>query len=124
MLRGYRKSTSGCWSSCADLDSFQALAGVAEVVELDPHAIHDREIQAAHLALVVAVVQIAQGAARFQRSAQAARKNQREPAVVVLAARPHVREEHQAGVVENRAFAFLHTVELRRKVSELTQMEV
>ena len=36
---------------------------------------------------------------------------------------PHVGEEHQAGVVEDRAVAFFHGVQLRRQVGVLLDME-
>ena len=37
--------------------------GVAETIELEAHAIHQREVQAAHLAILCAGVQVVEGTA-------------------------------------------------------------
>ena len=41
----------------------------------------------------------------------------------MLAANPHVREEHQAGVIQHGPVAFLHAVQPGGQISELAQVK-
>ena len=52
--------------------------GVAEAVELDAHAVHDRQVHAAELAVVVALGRVIEDAAGRQRAAQAAGQDDRQ----------------------------------------------
>ena len=54
------------------LETFEARLGVAELVELHSHSIHDREEQAAHLSVFVAGVYVVQRATRLERAAEPA----------------------------------------------------
>src|SRR5438552_15249180 len=54
------------------LNTFQAGIGVAEVIQLHTHAIHQREVQAAHLTILRWLAQIADRTSRLERSAQTA----------------------------------------------------
>ncbi len=82
------------------------------------------QIQAAQLAVVVAGVEVVE---RRGRSCSVPPRppasDHRQLHVVVLPAGPHVREQHQAAVVEHRAFAFGHRVELLGQIGKLAQME-
>src|SRR5262249_29663694 len=89
----------------------EACIGITETIELNPHAIHDREIKAARLPVLVTGVDIVEGTAGFKRSAHAASKHHRYPPAIVLSTDPQVGEEHQAGIVEHGAIAFRHRVE-------------
>ena len=62
----------------APLHPRQPRIGVAEAVELHAHPVHDAEVQAAHLAVLVAGVEVVERAAGFERAAQAA--GERPPA--------------------------------------------
>ena len=53
----------------ASLESRKPRIGVAKPVELHAHAVHHREIHAAQLAIVVALVGVVQDAAGFERAA-------------------------------------------------------
>src|SRR4029079_14760870 len=92
------------------LQPFQTRGGVAEAVELDPHAVHDRQIQTAHLAVFVAGFQIIARAPGLQRDSQNSGHETRQAGVVVQAADPQLIEKHQAGVVEHRTVSLRHAV--------------
>src|SRR5687768_15884988 len=97
----------------------EALVGVTEVVELDPHPIHDPQVHATELPLVVVLVGIVEHAAGLERPAEPAGQDNRDLAGVVPGPGPEAVGEEQAGVVEHRTFAFGHGVEARGEVSEL-----
>src|SRR6266852_1947285 len=72
-------STLGCRSSqapCMPLRTerssqpLQACVGIAELLELHSHPIHDREVQAAQFPIVVASLQVVQRASCFQGATQ------------------------------------------------------
>ncbi len=88
---------------------------IAELLQFYSETIHKRQIQTAHLALVFALVQIIQRPSSFESSAESAREDERQSEVIVLAANPHVRKEHQAGIIENRAVAFFHASSLEAR---------
>src|ERR1051326_4103051 len=73
------------------LQILEAGLGIAEVIELDAEAIHERQVQAAHLAVVFTGVEVIQRAAGFERAAESAGENQGQAEIVVLAANPQIR---------------------------------
>src|SRR5688500_1336962 len=74
----------------------EGTGGVAEARGANAHAVHDRQVEAAQLAFFVVAADIVEYPAGPERAAQAADQDQRHLARVVAAARPHVREEHEA----------------------------
>src|SRR5213080_4230370 len=72
--------------------SLEASVRVAEAIERDFHAIRNRQIQAAQLALLVASVKILERASGFERAAETAGGDHRQLHVIVLPPRPHVRQ--------------------------------
>src|SRR5260370_204576 len=118
------------WSSPAVASSpekfsqpLQACRGVTELLEFHSHAIHEGEIQAAHFPIVVAGLQVVQRASCFESATQPSSEHERQSRVVVLAANPHVREEHQARVIQHGAGAFRPVVQSGGQISELAQVK-
>src|SRR6202011_3061609 len=105
------------------LQPFQPRLGVAKLLQFYPKTIHERQIQAAHLTVVLARLQIVQRTSGFERASESAGEHQRQSEVVVLAANPEIGKEHQAGIIKDRAVSFLHAVQLRCQVSILAHME-
>src|SRR5678816_4139538 len=66
---------------------------VAEAGQRNVHALHDRQVEAAQLAVVVALVGVVQNAAGFQRAGYAPGGEAGEFDVVVFTAGPHVGNE-------------------------------
>src|SRR5262245_26661379 len=54
----------------AALETREASVGVSEPIERDAHAVHDPEVQAAHLAVVVAGVEVIERSSRLERSTE------------------------------------------------------
>ena len=104
-----RVGSAGAGAYCTDptgSEAGEARVGVAEAVELHAHAVHERQVQAAQLAVVVAACRCSRARGRSRACRPGRRPGAPAACVrVVLAARPHVREEQQAGVVEHRAVA-------------------
>src|SRR6266487_1972981 len=104
---------------CAVSKAGEAGFGVAEVIKPRPHAVHDRQIEAAELAVVVALVRVVEHAAGFERAAQASGQKHGHLGRVVLAAGPHAGDEQETGIVEHRAIAFGHRVETAGEAGQL-----
>ena len=104
-------------------DVLEPFVGIAEPIELDAHAIHDRQVHRTKLAVVVALARIVEDATRRERSAQAACEDNRQLAGVVLGAGPHARGEEQARVVEHRAGTLGHGLQARGEIRELADVE-
>src|ERR1051325_5497690 len=102
-----------------DSEVSQALIRVAELVERDAHPIHQRQVEAAQLAVLVAGLRVIEVAAGLQCAADRAGGEDRQLAAVVVTARPHVRQEDEARVVEDRAVPFRHRRELVNQVDVL-----
>src|SRR5438128_11533038 len=66
----------------------QSRVGVAEAVERDSHPLHDAEIQTAHLAVLVAGVEIVERPPGLERSAETAGEHHRQARADVGSARP------------------------------------
>src|SRR5262249_28550686 len=64
-------------------DPREVLAGVAELGQLQPHPVHDPEVQAAQPPVLVAGVQVVVRAAGGQCAAEPARQHDRYPRAVV-----------------------------------------
>lgn len=67
----------GCVGSPVGLEIGESLVGVAETVELDAHAIHDREVEAGGFAVLVTALQIIEVPAGFEGAAGFARQDER-----------------------------------------------
>jgi hypothetical protein len=73
------------WVSCLmlpiyfapTLNTFQPAIRVAKMIQLDSEAIHDRKIQTAHLAILVARIHIVQCTSGLQRTPEPTRQHQR-----------------------------------------------
>src|SRR5437867_2494333 len=113
-IRIWRWGLTCCWR-CA------TAAPACRESWLAAQSIHDREVEAAQLPILIAGFEVVERAAGLEGAAEAAGEHQWQARVVVLAADPHVGEKHQARVVEHRAAAFRHGVELGRKVGELAE---
>src|SRR3954468_22901965 len=80
------------------LKALQPRLGIAELFQLHSEAIHKRQVQATHLAVVFTLIQVVEGSTGFKCSAKSSRKHKRQSEVVVLSSNPHVGEEHEARV--------------------------
>lgn len=60
------------------LKTDEAGAGVTEVFQFDIHAVHQAQVQAAQLAVIVALVAVVEDAPGFQRAAQTADRQNRQ----------------------------------------------
>src|SRR5206468_2983563 len=69
---------------------------VAEAVPWDAHSPEQAQVQTAQLAILVAPLAVVEDASGGQRSAEAADRQERHLARIVLRARPQVRQEQQA----------------------------
>jgi hypothetical protein len=96
------------WSRRAALEPGQASVRIPEPLQWHAHLVHQGEIEAAELAVLIALVPVVQHAARRERATQAAQGDHRELGVVGRGAGEHVGEPEQAGVVQHRALAFRH----------------
>jgi hypothetical protein len=67
------------------LQPLQPSLRIAEMLQLHVVAIHQRQIQAAHLAVILAVLEVIQRASGLQRSAKSAGQHHRQAEVVVFA---------------------------------------
>ena len=83
-------------ASWRSLQIRQPRVRVAEVVQLHTHPVHQREIQAADLAVLVALVPVVQHAAGGQRAAEAAEGEDREPGVAAQGKAPRSRSPEHA----------------------------
>ena len=79
-------------------DTLEALGGVAEAIELHAHSIHQREVEAAELAVLVTGVGVIEHAAGLERPAERPGGEHRNLRAVMIAARPHIRHEDETGV--------------------------
>src|SRR5713101_2282431 len=93
--------------------------GVAEVIELNPHAVHDGQVHTAELAVVIAFVGVVQDTTGFERAAQASSQEDRHLGRDVFAAGRHAGDKHETRVVEHSACAFRHCIETAREVGKL-----
>src|SRR5262249_23282316 len=81
---------------------------VAERTGVHAHAVHDGEVKAAEFPVVVAAVEEIEHASSCDLAAESADEQHGHLARIMVASRPHVGNEHQAGVVENGGAAFWH----------------
>src|SRR5262249_1276150 len=68
----------------------QSRLRITAVIEVHAHPVHDPQVEAAQLAVVVAGLEIIERSAGLQRASEAADGDHRHLLVVVLGARPHV----------------------------------
>src|SRR4051812_17950219 len=78
---------------------------VAELVEVYAHAIHQRQVQAAQLPVVVALREVVEHAAALDRAAALARDENRQLTRAVRVAVEEARCAHEDRVVEQRRVA-------------------
>src|SRR5215510_16594830 len=116
------RSSQVMFQNFGSLQVFEAVFRVAEAVQFDAHAVHEREVKAARLSVLVAGLNVIQRAARLESAAESAGERYGQPEVVVRSADPQVGQEHQTGVVQHCAGAFRHGVELRRQIRELAHV--
>ena len=104
------------------LDFGKAGVRISEAIQRHPHPVHQRQVQAAEFAVLIAFVPVVKHPAGRQRSAQAADRQDGKRRVVVLGTGEHIREPQQARIVQNRTLtlsvesiggfhSFLQTVE-------------
>ena len=78
--------TTPCYVSCSLYSQTgKSCVGVTEVIKLNTHAVHEGEVHATELAVIVALLSVVQDTARFQRAPQAANQQHGYFAGVVLA---------------------------------------
>ena len=78
------------------LQARQPRIGVAEVIQLNAHPIHEGEVQAAHFPILRGLAQIIERAAGLERPAQASGEQHGQSAVVVRTANEQAGKKHQA----------------------------
>lgn len=103
-------------------DPRQPRVRITKAVELNPHPIHQREIQTAKLPVAFALGGVVEDPAGFEGSSEASDEEDGELGGVVLASGPHVRDEEQAGVVEDRPVGLGHGFELGGEVGKLAHV--
>ena len=88
------------------------LSASPKLIERHAHAIHDRQVQAAQLAIVVAGVEGSRGSAGLQRSAETAGESRPAASCCRASSPPTCSRATSGTVVEHGALAFGHGVEL------------
>src|SRR5262245_6032355 len=66
------RSTQGTFQKFDSLQVFEAVFRVAEAIQFDAHAVHEREVKAARLTVLVAGLNVIQRAARLESAAESA----------------------------------------------------
>ena len=61
----------------AALDAGEAVVGVAEAIQCHAHSVHERQMETAGLAIVVALVEVVEDSAGFQRPVAVAGEQER-----------------------------------------------
>src|ERR1039458_1839875 len=87
-------------------DAGKPPVGVAKAIQFDPHPVHDREIQTAGAAVLVALIEEIQDAAALQRAGSSAGEDDRELIRSMSVAIVQTGGEHQYGAVKERLAAF------------------
>src|SRR5687767_12109622 len=106
-------------SRTTGLQIFNPRGRVAEAIQLHAHTVHERQVQAAGLALVVRLREIVEDAARLEGPAPLAGQQDRQLPGAVRVAVEQAGGTHQDRVVEQRAVPFADLLHALREVGEL-----
>ena len=106
----------------SDSDPRQPGVRISKPGEMNAKAVQQGEVEAAQLAVFIAVVAVVQDTAGFQRSPHPAHGEDGQLGVIVAFTVLHVGEVEQAGVVQNRVFALRHAVEAACRISQLAHV--